>query len=455
MLFWSVDIILWSKYHLDLSQIMNDRPAAINGIWLGMILVAILVAAFNGKMDEITRASFESAKSSVKLAIELIGPMALWLGLIKVAEDGGLLKIMARWVRPVMIRLFPDVPPDHPAMSAMIMNMSANALGLGNAATPIGIKAMKELEKLSIEKGVATNAMCLFLAINTSNVTLLPLGVIAVRAAAGARDPAGILLPTILATFLSTIVAILASKFFEKKSPSPELLIEGNRNKKIDTKKPQEEGEDNWLPGPMEKSMILLFLIGFLSILFYKSWIHIMGNGISFSDISSLSSWIIPILMAGLLIFGYLRGVKVYESLTVGAKEGFQTAVKIIPYLVAIFVAIGMLRASGAMDLFIKIFTPIVKPIGMPPEALAMAFMRPLSGSGAFGIMSEIVNNSPDSFLSYVVSVMQGSTETTFYVLAVYFGSIGITKTRHALPSALLADITGLFGAVWFSRLFY
>lgn len=441
---------------------MNQKPAAINSIWLGMILVATITAAYTGKMDAVTKASFDSAKAAVTLAIHLIGPMALWLGLMKVAEDGGMLRAIARFIRPVMVRLFPSVPPEHPAMSAMIMNMSANALGLGNAATPMGIKAMRKLKELSCEEGVATNAMCLFLAINTSNVTLLPLGVITVRAAAGCHRPADILFPTLLATSISTLVAIVAAKWLEKRGGQDPVISPGDleafvhTDEELDTDgKEKREEEGHFSVSLWGKIFIVIavsaFCLASLTRL-YETW---SKNGLSFENVGQLSSWLIPILISFFLIYGFLKGVRVYESLTVGAKEGFDTAVRIIPFMVAIFVAIGMLRASGAMDLFVRLLSPVVNLIGMPPEALAMALMRPLSGSGAFGIMSEIVNRQPNSFLSFVVSVMQGSTETTFYVLAVYFGSVGITKTRHALSAALLADAAGILASVWLSRLFY
>ncbi len=433
---------------------MKDRPAAINTIWLGMIVIATLTAAYTGRMDAVTKASFDSAKAAVNLAISLIGPMALWLGLMKIAEDGGMLRAIARLIRPIMVKLFPQVPPEHPAMSAMIMNMSANALGLGNAATPMGIKAMQELNRLACKKGVATNAMCLFLAINTSNVTLLPLGVITVRAAAGATRPAAILIPTILATAISTLVAICAAKWLEKNEPLPD-----SHEKDLyqhDIQKEIKDSNDNSSvyvskTGKILISFVSFALLGAVILRLYK----MPSNQMNIESLGNLSGWLIPLLICFFIIYGYLKGVKVYESLTTGAKEGFETAIKIIPFMVAIFVAIGMLRASGAMDLFIKALAPLVKFIGMPPEALAMALMRPLSGSGAFGIMSEIVSRNPDSFLSFVVSVMQGSTETTFYVLAVYFGAVGIKETRHALTAALLADAAGILGAVWISKIFY
>lgn len=421
---------------------MSMKSSSINIIWLALVLIATVIAAYTGKMDQVTKASFDSAKSAVTLAIGLVGPMALWLGIMKVAEEGGLLRIIARAVRPVMVRLFPDVPAEHPAMSAMIMNMAANALGLGNAATPMGIKAMQELDKLAPEKGTATNAMCLFLAINTSSVTLLPLGVISVRAAAGAADASAILIPSFFATFCSTCVAIVAAKLLARREISSDHHIVRESEVVQDDKDDQESSRIK--PGLAGKVFVWLLVLLFACAILYR----IVCPGAPSFAMQDLSNWLIPVLISLLLIFGYFRGVKIYESLTEGAKEGFNTAVRIIPFMVAIFVAIGMFRASGAMDIMISVFSPLTGLIGMPAEALAMALMRPLSGSGAFGIMSEIVNNGPDSFLSFLVSTMQGSTETTFYVLAVYFGSVGIKRTRHALPAALCADAAGILASV-------
>lgn len=426
---------------------MKQKTAAINSIWLGMVLVATVTAAWTGKMDAVTKASFDSAKAAVMLAIGLIGPMALWLGIMRVAEAGGLMQIIARAMRPLMIRLFPDVPAEHPAMSAMIMNMAANALGLGNAATPMGIKAMQELDKLAAEKGTATNAMCLFLAINTSSVTLLPLGVITVRAAANATQPSSILLPSLLATACSTFVAIVAAKILGRRDD-----LRTDISCEIESVSCEEKME-LVPPGKVGRFFVWLVMLAFCGAIGYR----LLTEGFSWSmDIfGTLSAWLIPILICVFLVFGFLRGVKVYETVTEGAKEGFTTAVRIIPYMVAIFVAIGMLRASGALDMIYSALAPFTNMIGMPADALSMALLRPLSGSGAFGVMSEIVSHDPDSFLSFVVSVMQGSTETTFYVLAVYFGSVGIIRTRHALPAALCADAAGILAAVGFSHLFY
>lgn len=454
---------------------MKQKPSAINIIWLSMVVIATVVASYTGKMDALTKASFDSAKDAVTLALGLIGPMALWLGVMKVAEAGGLMLIIARGVRPLMVRLFPDVPHDHPAMSAMIMNMAANALGLGNAATPMGIKAMQELEKLAPEKGTATNAMCLFLAINTSSVTLLPLGVITVRAAAGATSPASIVIPSLIATCCSTAVAILMAKFLAAKEtmPTTAAIIRGENLTPVNDPALRPEGMENFRkeneeqlsaensqaeltpPGLAGRIFIGLLMMAFVGGAGYQLSMASGPLAFSSTSLNTLSAWLIPVLLSGLLIFGYLRGVKVYEALTDGAKEGFSTTIRIVPFMVAIFVAIGMFRASGAMDIMISIMSPVTEWFGMPAEALAMAFMRPLSGSGAFGLMSEIITQAPNSFLADLVSVIQGSTETTFYVLAVYFGAVGIHRTRHALPAALCADLAGIIASVLICNLWF
>jgi len=442
---------------------MKQKPSAINIIWLAMVVIATVVASYTGRMDALTKASFDSAKDAVTLAIGLIGPMALWLGVMKVAEAGGLMRIIARGVRPLMVRLFPDVPHDHPAMSAMIMNMAANALGLGNAATPMGIKAMQELEKLAPEKGTATNAMCLFLAINTSSVTLLPLGVITVRAAAGATSPASIFIPSLIATCCSTLVAISMAKFLAARETltAPSAITQtaepgGKTQEPHDL--PRDTGKEEpelSPPGLAGRIFIGLMIVAFAGGAGYQLSMASESLAFSSASLNTLSAWLIPILLSGLLIFGYLRGVKVYEALTDGAKEGFTTTIRIIPFMVAIFVAIGMFRASGAMDMMISVLSPVTEAFGMPAEALAMALMRPLSGSGAFGLMSEIINQAPNSFLADLVSVIQGSTETTFYVLAVYFGAVGIHRTRHALPAALCADAAGICASVLICNLWF
>jgi spore maturation protein SpmA len=391
-------------------------------------------------MEALSTAMVDSAGSAVELAIGLVGVMALFLGLMKVAEAGGMLQILSRLIRPLMVRLFPDVPADHPAMGAMVLNLSANALGLGNAATPFGIRAMQELDKLNPHQGTATNAMVLFLAINTSSVTLLPTGVIALRAAAGSAEPAAILPTTLFATIGATCVAIDAAKLYSRfvsvqSEVGSDYLSDTSTLEKETDQDPIEAPETGY---PLWVSMMALVILAAmipLAILY--------GN--------VFSPWILPALMVGFLVFGVIRKVRIYEVLVEGAKEGFQVALRIIPYLVAILVAVGMLRASGALELLVSLLGPVTSRFGLPAEALPMALMRPLSGSGAYGILASIINDpaiGPDSYTGVLVSTLQGSTETTFYVMAVYFGAVQVRRVRHALAAGLTADVAGVVFAI-------
>ena len=425
----------------------------MNAVFLAIVLVAFLTAAWrefrhdpadgDSPMQELTSAMVDSAGGAVELAIGLVGVMALFLGLMKIAEEGGLLVILAKLIRPVMVRLFPEVPANHPAMGAMILNFSANALGLGNAATPFGIRAMQELDKLNPHKGVATNSMALFLAINTSSITLLPTGVIALRAAAGSGQPAAILPTTLFATVCATTVAIMAVMLYCRWFPVRPLPATPVEPAGAETAEPaateeealpRESGEayPGWVSG--------LALLGVLALI---------PLSILYGRI--VAPWIIPGLMVGFLLFGVSRRVRVYECFVEGAKEGFQVALRIIPYLVAILVAVGMFRASGAMEAMVGFIGGFTAQLGMPAEALPMALLRPLSGSGAYGVMASIINDpdiGPDSYTGLLVSTLQGSTETTFYVLAVYFGAIQVRRIRHTLAAGLTADLAGVIGAV-------
>jgi spore maturation protein SpmA len=397
-------------------------------------------------MAALSTAIIENAKGAVTLALGLVGVMALFLGLMKIAEAGGLLVVIARLVRPLMQRLFPQVPPDHPAMGAMIMNMAANILGLGNAATPFGIKAMQALQSLNPVPGTATNAMALFLAINTSSVTLLPTGVIGLRAAAGSADPAAIVPTTLFATICSTTVAILMAKFLQRFWPMPTEIPKTDLERSSMNPAADEPSTstDSDLP-PVETAA-------------YPIWVGLLTVGCVIALIPltlaygrTIAPWIIPLLVFGFLTYGVVKKVPIYETLVEGAKEGFEVALRIIPYLVAILVAVGMFRASGAMDLIIQPLGAITGPLGMPADALPMALLRPLSGSGAYGILAATINDpaiGPDSYTGILVSTIQGSTETTFYVLTVYFGAVGIKRVRHALIAALTADLAGVIGAI-------
>jgi spore maturation protein SpmA len=429
----------------------------MNAIFFGIVLIAFLATAWReltfvavadvpAPMAELSSEMLGAASGAVELALGLVGVMTLFLGLMKVAEAGGLLTIIARLIRPLMTRLFPEVPPDHPAMGAMILNLSANALGLGNAATPFGIRAMQELEKLNPRPGTATNSMALFLAINTSSITLLPTGVIALRAAAGSSDPAGILPTTLFATLCATAAAILAARLYQRLTPlgPPEPVAAENA--------PVPEAGQGAASAdvPSDAGAYPLWI----SILSLAGIVALIPAAILWGD--RVSPWIIPSLMLGFLSFGMLRGVRVYEVFVEGAQEGFQVALRIIPYLVAILVAVGMFRASGAMDVMVSLLGGFTSRVGLPAEALPMALLRPLSGSGAYGVMASIINDptiGPDSYVGYLVSTLQGSTETTFYVLAVYFGAVRIRRIRHTLAAALTADVVAVIAAVagcWF-----
>ncbi len=429
-------------------QVAGPRPALMNSIWFFLIMSSILTAAWIGDPQKLTDVSFKAAQNAINLAIGLTGAMALWLGLMKIAESGGLMTILARIIRPVMTRLFPDVPPEHPAMSAMVLNMAANALGLGNAATPMGIKAMIALNRLNPLSGTATDAMCLFLAINTSNVTVLPLGTIAVRAAAGASQPAAILLPSILATSCSTMVAIAAAKFLKKLDPLPHdkaaspLPISDRDDR-------EDERDDAIKPAtiPVTHPTKRLVFTGLsICLLGAMTWQVYMGR----IDLSGITGWIVPALIFGLVGFGYMKGVPVYEQGVEGAKDGFKVAIRLIPFLVMILVAVGLFRESGAFRILAHVMGPVTSIFGIPAEVIPMALLRPLSGSGAFGLMSEITANAPDSYAAFLAGTIQGSTETTFYVLAVYFGAAGIRKTRYAVTAALAADLAGFIASVFF-----
>lgn len=427
----------------------------LNVVFVGLVLLSVLVAAFTGHMEAVSSGAIDSAKKSVELALGLVGAMSLFMGLMRVAQDGGMLRLIARAAAPVMRRLFPEVPEDHPAMSAMILNIASNVLGLGNAATPFGIRAMQELDKLNPVKGTATNAMVLFLAINTSGLAILPTGVVALRAAAGSKDPAGIFFSTWFGSGCATIVAILAATLlarlprFRASDPHRDGAAGADAQAPVEPvpELPQEPVRTpprfgGWLVVAYVAALAAALALHFGRELATASWGDVSRDVLSF--------WMIPLLIAGLVLFGWARGVKVYESLVEGAKDGFQVALKIIPYLVAILVAVGMFRASGCLDVFVSLVSPLTSPLGLPAEAVPMAVLRPLSGSGAYGVMSEILTaRGPDSYLGYLVSTMQGSTDTTFYVLAVYFGAVGVKKTRHAVPAGLLADAAGIAAAVF------
>lgn len=447
----------------------------LNWIWLGLILLAAALGAITGQLAEVTTAAFEACKTAVmSLALPLIGIMALWLGIMRVAEKSGLVDILARALRPLMRRLFPEVPPDHPAMGSMVMNMAANMLGLNNAATPLGLRAMQDLEKLNPRPGTATNAMCTFLAINTSSIQFIPTTALAYLAAAGSKDFTRIIGPTFFATLISTVAAVIIVKTLQKLpffALPPAAAV-----REAPLENPEEPARTILPPvSPAGRFVLFLTLAGFAALFvgmaFYpvsfeafatsvRTELGLAGKPFAFPLEFAAKHWLarsvdvvsllaIPFILVMFPLYAFTRKVPVYEEFIEGAKEAFQVAIRIIPYLVAILAAIGMFRAAGGIDLFTRLLTPIFTPLNFPPELFPLVLMRPLSGSGSNGIFAELVKTyGPDSYIASLGATILGSSETTFYVLAVYFGSVAIRRTRHAVAAGLLADLVGVISAV-------
>ena len=437
----------------------------LNAIWLVIALVALLFAAWSGPehLNAVKDSIFDSAKGAVNIVIGLVGVMVFFLGLMRVVFDAGLRDVIARWLTPITRRLFPEIPSDHPALSAILMNIASNVLGMGNAATPFGLKAMRELARLNRFSGSASNAMVLFLAINASAVTLLPpLGTVAVRAAAGSEDPWAIWMPTLFATICSTTTAMLTYKLL---SPlpvfrhRPELPGEDQIPEEEDTPEPtaaqalpESVGDGSRARALGTWAIALLFLVP-LGLSFTET---LGASGLSVAFRSTLQTWALPALVLAALLYGFRKNVRIYDSMVAGGREALGVATTIVPYLVVILVAVAMLRASGALDVFIAAIDPITSALGVPAEVLPMAIIRPLSGSGALGVMSEIITaHGPDSFIGMLTCTLMGSTETTFYVLAVYLGAAGVVDGRHALVCCLAGDTAGFFGAVAACHFFF
>jgi len=432
----------------------------LNAIFIALLVAAVVTAAYNGSMAAVNKALFDSARDAVTTALGLIGTMALWLGFFRVLRDAGFMANIARALAPVMRWLFPAIPSDHPAIAAMIMNMASNVLGLGNAATPFGLKAMRELQKLNPNKAVATDSMALFLAINTAGIAVFPIGWVAVRASVGSANPSAILLPAALSTLCSTITAIIVAKLLARRKifayeRSAAIFPEGS------TVAPT---EDETIEAPEMHEVRSWSRWGLALTLAVGAWIAAMiTRDLMTSDGSTwvaakeiFNSWLMPMLAVAISLFALSKRVKVYDSLVEGAREGFQIVVMIIPFLVAILVAVGVFRASGALDFVLAAVEPVTSLIGFPPEALPMALIRPLSGQGALGVLTETLQTyGPDSFVGYLSSVLAGSTETTFYVLALYCGSIRLKATRHAVFACIAADIGGALAALFWCRIFF
>jgi spore maturation protein SpmA len=407
----------------------------LNWIWAGFFFVAFLAGLFRwlvlgepGVWAAMVASSFEMAKTGFEVSLGLTGVMCLWLGIMRVGEKGGAVALLARGFDPLLRRLFPGIPAGHPAGASIVMNLSANVLGLDNAATPLGLKAMKELQELNPQPDTASNDQILFLVINASAVTVIPTAIMTYRAQLGAADPTDVFLPLLIATFCSTMVGILVTARVQKLSLANPVTL-------------------GYLGGV---TLLIGLLVGYCASLDKETLER---------QTSLLANFLIFSLIVGFLALAARRRVAFYETFVDGAKEGFAVAVGIIPYLVAMLVAVGVLRASGALDQMLGAVRWAVGGLGLDGrwvDALPVALVRPLSGSGARGLVIETMKTlGPDSFAGRLACVIQGSTETTFYVIAVYFGSVGLKNTRHAIACGLTAELAGFLGAVAVSYLFF
>jgi spore maturation protein SpmA len=407
----------------------------LNVIWVLFFFGAFAASLFHwlvlgdhGIFNTVIQEAFTMSKTAFEIALGLTGILTFWLGIMKVGEKGGAIQILARLVDPLFRRLFPGIPAGHPATGSMLMNISANMLGLDNAATPLGLKAMKELQELNPNKETASDAQILFLVLNASGLTLIPVSIMTYRAQLGAANPTDVFLPILLATFFSTIAGLIATSFFQK----------------IQLRHP----------------ITLAWLMGLSTAVLGTLWYFTRLTAAQMDSASKLASGLILFgLIVSFLALASYRKVQAFEAFVEGAKEGFQTAVMVIPYLVAMLVGIAVFRASGAMDLLMGALGSLLTALGVPNDvvpALPTAIMKPLSGSGARGMMIDAMTTyGADSFVGRLSSMFQGATDTTFFIIAVYFGSVGIRKTRHAIACGLFADLAGIIAAITIAYIFF
>ena len=406
----------------------------LNYIWIAFFVIAFLfglVALMMGDttiFQKMVDSTFDSSKSAFEISLGLTGVLALWLGIMKIGEKAGVVNVLARMLSPVFTKLFPDIPKNHPVMGSIFMNIASNMLGLDNAATPTGLKAMAQMQELNTKKDTATNPMIMFLVLNTSGLTIIPTSILAIRAANGAAVPTDVFIPILLATTVATLAGIIITALWQR----------------INLLQP----------------VLLATLGGMVAFVGLIIWGFGQMDKDTMGTVTSVASNLILLgIIVAFIVAGMLRRVNVYDAFIEGAKEGFTTAVRIIPYLVAILVAVGVFRASGAMDMLINGISWTVEKAGMNADfvgALPTALMKPLSGSGARGLMVESMTNyGADSFVGRLACIFQGSTDTTFYVLAVYFGSISVKYTRHAVACGLLADLAGVIAAIAIAYLFF
>ena len=407
----------------------------LNYIWIAFFLVAFVIAlvrlVFYGDFEvfpAMMDSTFASSKTAFEISLGLTGVLSLWLGIMKIGEKGGVVNVLARLLSPLFTKLFPDIPKGHPVTGSIFMNIAANMLGLDNAATPLGLKAMEQMQELNPKKDTASNAMIMFLVLNTSGLTLIPVSIMVYRAQMGAAQPTDIFIPILLATFFSTLAGIVVTSLYQRIN----LL---NRT-------------------------LLLTLGGACLLVATIIWAFGQLDSETMNVVSTTTANILLMsIIVAFILAGMRKKVNVYDAFVEGAKDGFTTAVRIIPYLVAILVGIGVFRASGAMDMLIGGIASVVEASGLDTQfvgALPTALMKPLSGSGARGMMVDAMTTyGADSFVGRLSCIFQGSTDTTFYILAVYFGSVGIRKTRHAVACGLLADLAGIIAAIAICYLFF
>jgi spore maturation protein SpmA len=463
----------------------------LNPIWLWLILLSVFIGGFTGHLEAVTKGALASAQDAVmSIALPLSGIFALWLGIMRLAELSGLVALVARALRPITRRLFPDVPPDHPALGAMAMNIAANMLGLGNAATPLGLRAMRGLEQLNPRPGTASNAMCTFLAINTSSVQLIPTTAVAILAINGARNPWAIIGSAFMATCCACAAGITSVRLLEKLpayrlAPLPAGAqtslpaaggAEADAAVSAEAARPSLTGRGRWMLAAYGLAMALLFFsiafpaqataavaalhrvfsVSFLEFHFAPLNPGLARQGLATRLINALSIIALPGMLTFFPLYAWLRGVKVYEEFVEGAKEGFQVAIRVIPFLVAILVAVKMFREAGGIALIAQLLGPVLQRVGFPVDLLPLVLVRPLSGGATTGIFTDIVKTfGPDHINSLMAGTIFGSTETTFYVIAVYFGAVGIRRTRHAVPAGLIADTVGVIASVVICRLMF
>ncbi len=407
----------------------------LNHLWLSFFLIAFVYACvqwlFGGNIEifsVMVKAIFDSAKLSLEIAMGLVGILCFWLGMMKIAEKAGLVDSLARLLSPLLTRLMPEIPPHHPALGSMTMNIAANVLGLDNAATPMGLKAMQQMQELNPSEDTASNAQIMFLVINAASVTLLPVSVFMYRAQMGASDPTSVFIPILMATCASTLTGLLAVAWIQKINLLDKTIL-------------------------LYLGSIVVFLVGLIG--FFVTLPKEMQSGYS----SFLGNFALIAIVVWFLLTGFIRKVPVYEAFIEGAKEGFEIAIRILPYLVAMLVAVGVLRASGAFELVLDSVRWVVLALGMNADfvpALPTALMKSFSGSSARAMMIDTMQTyGADSFPATVASIIQGSSETTFYVLTVYFGAVNITKVRHAIGCSLLADLAAIVAAIWLGYWFF